>query len=518
MPERETLFLMNKNIFDTIGDAATSSESLTQWLDTGMWQLFEVYNASHDEIAPLSRDIDHFVQLHRNTLTGLDYNIPHVRAFLLILLALCERLGIYGAIPHLLSIVKDNSIAISSRMKAGISLVYPRPTTSDSLFNLFDTICPLLQEAVETEEDDSRASLITFLNYCSAVARDTDAGYTRRLRDKISDAVKHGRYPFIIEIKSILDFDWDNPDSLLASLQGLIDTTSAKSLDIICSVDTAESLIERDSDYAATLQGINADFDEIRAISVSLDDNRDNTGRGVRIIESENALYNYMKRFGNMHRAKINSALEPPFPREFPSRINLVDWGCGQGIASMVFLEKFTGTHVARLLLIEPSEISLSRAALHCRHYAPDLPIRTICKELDQLVPGDFTMLSEHTTVHLFSNILDIDDYSPRHLLDLIGESFHGLNYFVCVSPDVSEINTAKFRSFAGHFEKYNATFARLNHASDTKYGRYWCCNNTYRNGGRVNHGSHFGCADYSPSHGCHHKWTRIMDVFSVRI
>lgn len=509
---------MNKDIFTDIADAAFSPESLTRWLDTEMWQLFEVYNAPNSDIAPMRRDIDHLVQLHRSTLTALDYSHPHIRAFLLILLGLCERLGIFGAIPHLLSIVRDNGIDMSSRMQAGISLIYPRPTTNDSLLGLFDSISPLLQQAIDTEEDNSRASLITFLNYCVAVARDTNPYYTLRLKDKITDTRASGLYPFIDEMAGIEDLDWDNPDNLLPELQSLIDTISDKSLDIIRASASLGNLIEEDTDYATTLRETATDFDKIRTISLDRDDNRDHTGRGVKIIDSEQGLYSYMKRFGNMHHAKIHSALQPPFPSEFPSRINLVDWGCGQGIASMVFLEMFPPDTVAQLLLIEPSEVALSRAALHCLHNLPDLAIGTVCKQLDQLESRDFAMLSQQVTVHLFSNILDIDDYSPRRLTALIESSFHGLNYLVCVSPDVSDINTAKFRSFSRHFKQSNPSFTLISHADDTKRSRHWCCNNFYRHPARARHGAFPNCDAYSPTNGCRHKWTRIMDVFSITL
>jgi cyclopropane fatty-acyl-phospholipid synthase-like methyltransferase len=41
-----------------------------------------------------------------------------------------------------------------------------------------------------------------------------------------------------------------------------------------------------------------------------------------------------------MHKAKLQSAFEA-LPNIFLSKISIVDWGCGQGIASMIFIEKF---------------------------------------------------------------------------------------------------------------------------------------------------------------------------------
>jgi hypothetical protein len=47
-------------------------------------------------------------------------------------------------------------------------------------------------------------------------------------------------------------------------------------------------------------------------------------------------------------------------------------------------------------------------------------------------------------TIHLFSNILDIDDYSQKHLIQLIESTMSGKNYFVCASPYIDEIKTEK--------------------------------------------------------------------------
>lgn len=57
----------------------------------------------------------------------------------------------------------------------------------------------------------------------------------------------------------------------------------------------------------------------------------------MKILESEEELFEYMKRFGNMHKAKLQSALEEHFPQKFSLKVNIIDWGCGQGIASMIF-------------------------------------------------------------------------------------------------------------------------------------------------------------------------------------
>jgi hypothetical protein len=45
-----------------------------------------------------------------------------------------------------------------------------------------------------------------------------------------------------------------------------------------------------------------------------------------------------------------------------------------------------------------------------------------------------------------------------QHLIGLIRQSFDGLNYFVCVSPYINDVKTARIDSFVTNF-KQNDTF-----------------------------------------------------------
>jgi len=193
-------------------------------------------------------------------------------------------------------------------------------------------------------------------------------------------------------------------------------------------------------------------------------------------------------------------------------------WGCGQGFGSMIFIEKF-GTEIIRnISLIEPSELSLKRAALHIRKYNQNIPIRTICKKLNELDESDFTGTPADITVHLFSNILDIDDYSQTHLIDIIECTQSGTNYFVCASPYIDEIKTERLESFKRNFESKYDSFELLLDVSSSKNPNddFWCCNNTH-NKHRISHGTYFNCKEYTEN-GCNNKWTRVIKVFKVEL
>src|SRR5574344_918037 len=60
---------------------------------------------------------------------------------------------------------------------------------------------------------------------------------------------------------------------------------------------------------------------------------------GVGLLKSEDELNAYMLAYGEMHNVKCRAAFQNfPFDKIY-SNIEIVDWGCGQGLASLAFLE-----------------------------------------------------------------------------------------------------------------------------------------------------------------------------------
>lgn len=163
--------------------------------------------------------------------------------------------------------------------------------------------------------------------------------------------------------------------------------------------------------------------------------------------------------------------------------------------------------------MIEPSEIVLKRAALHCRKFTTSAKLNTVCKKLDDVVPSDIKVQRDVPTIHLFSNILDIDDYNSQHLLSIVDSIITCCNYFVCVSPYIDDIKTARLNSFMMHFRN-KPTFVLYHDVENTKYGEFWQCNNSFKKG-HFSHGTALSCRDYD-STGCSNKWTRVLKVFSV--
>src|SRR5699024_10958277 len=89
-------------------------------------------------------------------------------------------------------------------------------------------------------------------------------------------------------------------------------------------------------------------------------------------------------------------------------KVKLIDWGCGQGIASKMFIDTFGTNKVNSVTLIEPSECALKRASLHVSNDVEN--IKTINKGFDELEISDLKEKSvpDVVNVHLFSNVIDM--------------------------------------------------------------------------------------------------------------
>jgi hypothetical protein len=165
-----------------------------------------------------------------------------------------------------------------------------------------------------------------------------------------------------------------------------------------------------------------------------------------------------MNSYGNMHYEKLIEAFKTLPKALFEKKTNIIDWGCGQAMASMAYFDFLnqieTEQEIENITLIEPSEIGLKRASLHIKKFGPTIDIHTINKDFDALANEDFIEHDTKMHIHLFSNILDIDKFSLTALLQLIESNFPGENYFVCVSPYINDTRISRLDAFVRFFFK----------------------------------------------------------------
>ena len=189
-------------------------------------------------------------------------------------------------------------------------------------------------------------------------------------------------------------------------------------------------------------------FLDIRDISVRFIQKLDNKEKdelfeeinhGMDVLSTNEHLHAYMYCFGLMHEAKLRRAfLEIPTSFYNKPVIEVIDYACGQGIASLCFAnfieEEDDEKTIKKITLIEPSTVALSRAALLCHKVSPVAEIETIAYEFDDL-EDDQISTTEVPRVHLLSNILDMTCYDLNHLAKVINKVKNKGDLFVCVDP-----------------------------------------------------------------------------------
>ena len=248
---------------------------------------------------------------------------------------------------------------------------------------------------------------------------------------------------------------------------------------------------------------------------------------GVAILHTDEQLKMYIYSFSNMHIAKLDCAFDM-FLNELLNigntlaNVNIViDWGCGQALASSYFIDylrmhNLNCFNINKFLLIEPSNEALQRGVLHLTKlfetYNCCSIIKTINKTLDDITFDDIYTFDKYIKIHFFSNVLDIESYDENLLIEKIKQAQKGTNYFVCVSPYITEVRADRVRSFSRYFCQYD-TYDPLGEDSNRKVdNEYWKCNKKYTTN------------DYCDRHintnncGCPNKWTRIVRVFKVEL
>ena len=210
--------------------------------------------------------------------------------------------------------------------------------------------------------------------------------------------------------------------------------------------------IEKGTNYAYTIERIkNIRFRSLRSVSVEFtkklpydlsEEVYDSIQHGVCKLQSEPELNMYFHALGLMHEAKLQHAFKH-LPEDFAKNptIDIIDYGCGQAIGTICYADFLRETgksqNVRRVILIEPSELALKRAALHVSCFFPKAEIITILKGFDDLTTNDIIIDESIPTLHIFSNVIDLaDDYFNLETFgNLIQNCSIGENLYICIEP-----------------------------------------------------------------------------------
>lgn len=194
--------------------------------------------------------------------------------------------------------------------------------------------------------------------------------------------------------------------------------------------------------------------------------------RGIALLSSDDALNCYMSAYGDMHVNKCRAAMMNfPFDK-LQGNIEIVDWGCGQGIGSATIIDILRQRDLLRWLkkitLIEPSESALIRATQNIKLLTRNLveidpknkylPSKGICEE-HTLSPIGYKYTN---IIHVFSNILDIPTLYLGTIARMVA-SASGNHFILCIGPQNSAAyRIERFCSVFGdqkYFSKINSVY-----------------------------------------------------------
>lgn len=197
---------------------------------------------------------------------------------------------------------------------------------------------------------------------------------------------------------------------------------------------------------------------------------------GLANLSSDEEMDMYLSIYGKIHQEKLLLAFDN-LPRKVLSEnnISIIDYGCGQGVASMVLcdvLQSVLGhpNMISDFHLIEPSKACLERAVKFLHNFSPEAKIAYFNNECKDVWKLNIHPKSD-VVVHLFSNVIDIPDFPRESVARKLNDMTAHNNIVVCVSPFYQENGRAKhmdefgsmLRGFRCHhsFEKHTDEWDR---------------------------------------------------------
>lgn len=457
-------------------DAFQSLKDLEVFIDNDLDQLFDFYSLLNHKELTTNRDNFKQLALKKNTVSQLNFSRKQNETFLNLILNASVRLGDRFVFQQFYSILTENKLHESLIVKAS-ALYMIDVRSADDLLNRYDNILLLLEDAFLNESDNEEESIATLINFYALFVKDFCEFSEKKVnifRERLIIKIENNDFNFINKefVVSILEIDIDYNKEPYSSIQIKLDSFLGRNRSLLNFI--TGFLLEINTPYSALIKNNKKSINEILNLSKTLyrdlqNDNLYNSlGRGTSILKNEEQLIAYMYSYGGMHIAKLNDAIAS-LPKDIKN-ISITDWGCGQGIASKIFLEEYGEVAVNLVTLVEPSECALKRASLHINEHTQN--IKTINKDFDSLKKDDLTTTNvDFTNIHLFSNIIDVNLFSLNHLIRTIKESYTGVNYFLIVSPFIDSTKTERINLFVREIMDTNSSKMYLN--EDKRKGQW---------------------------------------------
>lgn len=444
-----------------------SQKDFDMYLESNFVEIEEYFlNITNDELDDIKFDIEDFLYDLLDNKLIQKQNSKIANAFLILLAEKFLQTSFIGAITILVEHLPQG--ATKFRLEAAKLYLRINDITKD-YFIKSDGILSLIEESAKIDEYNTNAIRTFFYFIQSALGEFQRINNISLAKTFIEIFLKHQQnFSFLQDsiIKNFLN-SISNLDlsQIIQKIKEQLDSINLKKS--ICQIDNY-TIQKENSEYSKALYNLpNADFTSIRNIAnkyiQSIGDPIElynNLLRGEKIIDDERLLYKYLVSFGNKHKDKLYSSFEVIIENIKNEKFDIIDWGCGQGTATMLLLnyakERDITLDIDNITLIEPSSLALSRALLHIDVLKQkNYNVKAINSDLDCLNENNLQTQSNNKTLHLFSNILDIESFIlDNTFFKKVSQSFNTNAIFVCVSPYRSDKNNNRLDLFFNHFDE----------------------------------------------------------------
>jgi len=412
------------------------------------------------------------------------YNTEIVNSFLILLAEQLEQANLIGAIKIIFDYLPES--AVKYRLKA--SMMYLKVNDLSTQYHQnFHNIINLILESENYHGYRYRTSssiLNYYLTAMSQFSRVNNNDLANSFKNLfLTNKVKYDILNDTLIVNIIEKVTVHNYSDIIDSINTQISASNINTASCIIEEDTSDIKIET-SIYSEKLYEINKpNFTKVKQVSFdyikSIDDPNELHARlnqGVTIIDDEQLLYKYIVSYAAMHKAKLYEAFDFLLSNINNTVINIIDWGCGQALASLLLQEyvkdKNLQITIDSIILIEPSKLALSRGLLHLDVLAKAHTIKAINKEIDCIEEIDLEFNNKNIVLHLFSNILDIEFFKLDNIfLEKISKNIQSNNYFICVSPNINAKRNGRLDMFYKYFDENFNT--ELISARDTNIGKH---------------------------------------------
>jgi hypothetical protein len=438
-------------------------------------------NLSIEQINKMKFDIEDFLLDMLDAKLVQKTNTKMINAFLLLFAQKLEQANLIGAITEILHYLPNS--AIKNRLQA--SRIYLRVNDiSKEYHNNFDTIIELIS-AYEYEEEYRYKSVNAVLNFFMVAMENFTRVNNSNLAKSFKQLFKtHKTKHKILNDELIVSITQELTTQNYADSIKKIQEQINKNRLLIPTCKLNDDTVEKEiSSYSEALYSLNEPtFEKIRHIAYEhvkkLGDPDElfyALERGQAIIDNKDLLYKYLVSFGAKHKAKLYSAFEKIIDKLDGERFNIVDWGCGQAFGTMMLIEYIKEQNInldiSKIKLIEPSKLALSRGLLHVDLFRTQkYSVEAINSDIDCLKEEDILFDNEDKTLHIFSNILDVESFNlDTSFLKKISSSIKNDNLFICVSPNINDKRNSRIDLFYKYFDENFDT--ELTSARDTCIG-----------------------------------------------